>query len=314
MIFSGTSKPNAWNIATICALAVALLRGAPLEAHDSPEHVIEHLTARMDREGRSAELLYRRACEYRALGKMLPAERDLHEALKLQDDFLPAITELSEVQLAQGHADKALVTVEHALQKTVMREDQAALWIIRSDIRVSLEEFEAALADCQLACAERPDQVDWQLKRSYLRSQLAQHGQRADELKAGYEQTQSAVLKIEWVEALIDSGQVQAALAEIETELADCRWKSSWLLRRARAQDGLSNHSAAIDDLRAAILELDERINPKRPDPSLLSDRGLAYALLGARKAATRDLSAARAAGANPWMLTRLEHVLADNR
>ena len=268
----------------------------------------------MKRQGRSAELLYRRACEYRALGKMLLAERDLHEALKLQDDFLPAITELSEVQLAQGHADEALTTVEHALQKTAAREDRAALWIIRSDIRVALQKFEPALADCQLACAERPDQVDWQLKRSYLQSQLGRHRQRAAELKAAFEQTQSAVLKIEWVEALIDSGQVQAALTEIETELADCRWRSSWLLRRARAQDGLGNHAAAIDDLRVAILELDDRINPKRPDPSLLSDRGLAYALLGATKAATLDLSAARAAGANPWMLERLEHVLAGNR
>ena len=54
-----------------------------------------------------------------------------------------------------------------------------------------------------------------------------------------------------------------------------------------------------------AIVELGQRINPNHPDVTLLADRGLAYALLGDVPAADRDLTAAKKAGAEEWVLRR---------
>ena len=56
------------------SLALAgLLVAVPVLAHDGPAEVIERLTLKMERQGRSAELLYQRATEYRTLGKLKPA-------------------------------------------------------------------------------------------------------------------------------------------------------------------------------------------------------------------------------------------------
>jgi hypothetical protein len=303
------AKTRRWTYASACWITISLAQ--LVSAHDSPEHVIEHLTARMARQGRTAELLYRRACEYRALGKLSAAEQDLAAALEIKGDDARARLDLSRVQLAEGKTAAALLTIEPAIKEAAADADRAPLWIVRSDIHLARKKIDDALADCQAACAERPLEVDWQLKRSGLQARLGRHEARAAELKIAYEQTESGVLKIEWIEAMIDAGQTLQALEEIETELADCRSKSSWLLRRARARQGLGQSAAAADDLRAAIEELDERIDPARPDGSLLGDRGLAYALRGDWKVAAKNLALARAAGADEWMLQRLETLLA---
>ena len=51
-------------LATAC---VSLGSRLPASAHDSPEHVIEILTARMEAVGKRPDLLWRRATEYRAI-------------------------------------------------------------------------------------------------------------------------------------------------------------------------------------------------------------------------------------------------------
>ena len=53
--------------------------------------------------------------------------------------------------------------------------------------------------------------------------------------------------------------------------------------------------------------EMNERLNPAKPDLGLLLDRGLAYALLGDGTLAKQDWRAARKAGAEGWPLWRLE-------
>ncbi|MBI3836860.1 MAG: hypothetical protein HY288_02850 [Planctomycetia bacterium] len=310
-VSAATSRRWTWTVLVYAGAGwMTIWLAQVVSAHDSPEHVIEHLTARMARQGRTAELLYRRACEYRALGKLSAAELDLAAALQLKVDYQTARLELSRVQLAEGKTAAALSTIDRAIDGTAAT-DRAPLWIVRSDIYLALKKTGDALADCQAACAQRPLEVDWQLKRSGLQARLGRHDTRAAELKIAFEQTESGVLKIEWIEAMIDAGQMSAALEEIETELADCRFKSSWLLRRARARQGLGQSAAATDDLRAAIEELNRRIDPARPDGSLLGDRGLAYALWGDWKSTAENLTQARAAGADAWMLQRLETLLA---
>ena len=125
------------------------------------------------------------------------------------------------------------------------------------------------------------------------------------------EQTASPVLEAEWIDALLDSGESRAALARIEPQLAESRCRASWLIRRARARLALDQSTRARGDLHAAVTEINGRLNPARPEVSLLAERGLALALLGDLAGARSDLASARKAGAETWVIWRLEARLA---
>src|ERR1043166_8719918 len=61
-----------------CAISASLV------AHDSPEHQVELLSSIIASQGKSASLLVKRAIEYRALGQLEKAVRDLQEALQIK--------------------------------------------------------------------------------------------------------------------------------------------------------------------------------------------------------------------------------------
>ena len=114
----------------------------------------------------------------------------------------------------------------------------------------------------------------------------------------GIRETGAGVLEIERVEALIDAGQFREALPLIETELNDSRIKSSWLIRRARAQLGLGKKADAERDLQEALDEIATRLNPTTPDVPLLLDKALSLELLGQKREALRAYEEAREKGA----------------
>src|SRR5882672_8177736 len=78
------------SVASLVLLALLFLPSLALP-HDSPEHVIEMLTARMEITGPRPDLLWRRATEHRALGELPAAARDLKRALKTNPRFLAAL-------------------------------------------------------------------------------------------------------------------------------------------------------------------------------------------------------------------------------
>src|SRR5262245_19976023 len=119
-------------LTVLCVLATVLPR--IVAGHDSPEHVVEMLTARMEAVGERADLLWRRATEYRALNNLGAAARDLSRAIKLQPDYLSALIDLSRVQLAQGHRRQALATVDRALKLVSDESGRAPLRMIRAEI------------------------------------------------------------------------------------------------------------------------------------------------------------------------------------
>jgi tetratricopeptide (TPR) repeat protein len=295
----------------LCAAAVALLAPAAARAHDSPEHVIEDLTRLMDKRGRTPELLYRRACEHRALRRLDPAAADLRAALALDPRYLPACLELGRVQLAQGRPDDAWASGEQARRLAATAVERGRVHMLRAEVHTARGRAEAALAECADACRLVPGEVEWLLRRSQLHRALGRHADRIDGLEAACQANPSVVLKTELIDARIDAGRAAAALPEIERELADSRWQSSWLIRRARARRQLGDASAAEQDLRAAVAEINQRLHPARPDVTLLADRGLAHALLGDTRAAHADLAAARALKADAWVVDRLASALA---
>ncbi len=298
--------------APVRALALlALCAPGMVRAHDSPEHVVEALTARIAREGKTAPLLYRRAVEYRVLGKLDHAAADLLAALKVDPAYLSAHRELCLVRLAGGRDGEALAAIDGAIALVPGERERAPLYMVRARVYADGGRDAAALADCERAFRHHTGEVDWYLTRARLQARLGTWDACLGGLKRGIEQTGSAVLEVEFVETLIDAGRYREALARIEPELQDARWQSAWRLRRGRALLGLGEKPRAQEDLRAAIAEMDPRIRPGTPDLMLVADRGLAYALLGDRALAKRDLAAAREGGIDSWVTHRLEAALA---
>jgi len=283
----------------------------PVSAHDSPEHVIEGLTARIQNDPRRPDLFWRRATEYRALGQSEAAVRDLKQALKLSPNHLAALTDLSRMQLAQGSRRAALRTIEYALALVEDDAQRAPLRMVRAEILSSSGQLEKALADCDRALPHASGvELDWYLTRSQIQTRLGRFREAAAGLHDGFERTGSGVLEVEWIDALIDGGFLGDAAGKIEPLLEESRWRSSWLIRRARVRLGQGDLSAAHADLLAAIAELNQRMDGRQTNVALVADRSLAYALAGDPTLARRDLVTARKLGADLTMLRRIELAL----
>ena len=292
-----------------------LLSPAIIVAHDSPEHVIEILTARMETVGERPDLLWRRATEHRALADHAAAARDLKRAIKLRGDYLPALIDLSRVRLTQGRRSEALRTIERAMSLVSDEPSRAPLRMIKAEIFADSGNLAAALGECDRALAGAGvAELDWYLTRSQIQCRLGQFAEAAEGLQRGFELTGSAVLEVESIDAMIDAAQYEAALVKVEAAIAETRWQSSWLLRRARIRLGTGEVAAGHHDLAAAIVEMNRRLNPAHPESGLLSERGFAYALLGDLALAKRDLASAKRRGAEPVSLRRLELALASQR
>lgn len=284
-------------------------------AHDSPEHVIEILTARMETVGERHDLLWRRATEHRALGDQAAAAKDLKRAIKLRRDYLPAMVDLSRVQVNQGRGREALRTIERAMGFVVDEASRAPLRMVKAEILADSGALAAALSECDRALAGSGGaELDWYLTRSQIQSRLGQYSEAAEGLRRGFELTGSAVLEVECIDAMIDAGQYQLALPKVETAIAETRWQSAWLVRRARIHLGQGQIAAGHQDLADAILEMNRRLNPAHPESGLLSERGLAYALLGDLELAKRDLANAKKSGADAATVRRLELALLSQR
>ncbi len=268
-------------------------------AHEGPEHEIEELTGQMNKTGVTAELLSERAAEYRVLGRLPEATKDMERAAALAPRSVVVQRELARVLFLGGRAADAMATVARGLAlKPEEPADIASLRMLRAEILLSQNENTKALEDCDAALKLHRQNPGWYLMRSEIQRRLKAHRERVAGLDEGIAETGAGVLGIERVEALLDDGQSAAALKIIEPELQDSRIKSSWLIRRARAFIGLGKIAEAGADLKLALEEIGARLNPKTPDAALLLDKAQAHQLLGDKKEALRAYEMARDRGA----------------
>ena len=93
----------------------------------------------------------------------------------------------------------------------------------------------------------------------------------------------------------------------IDAEMNDSRIKSSWLIRRARAEFGLGNSTNAEADLKAAVEEIDHRLHRKRADVLLLVDKATALELLGDKKAALSLYEEAQSKGGGEALTEKIK-------
>ena len=299
-LFSATS------LGVLCALGVTS-NSVPSFAHDGPEHDIEELTERIQKEGATADLLLQRAVEYQVIKDTAAAIKDLELAEQLEPGTPAILRELGRAYFAKGKTNEALSTVTRGLAGDVDGAERASLLMVRSEILRPRKEYEKALEDANEAIQEHPANVEWYLDRAQLHALLKKTKERVAGIEQGIKQTGSGLLEIELIDALIDDGQHKLALEKIEAELASSRIQSSWLIRRAKVRLATKQNEAAKADLEAALKELNARMSGSAPDASLLLDRGLAYDLLGDRDAAHKDYTRAKERGSTgEWINERI--------
>lgn len=277
------------------------------QAHEGPEHEIEELTEQMRVQGDSPALLLRRAVEYRVLGKMTEAAKDLERTLDLDETSVSAQRELSQAYFSLGKTNEALSLVTRAIKSPADPVEKASLLMVRAGILRARGEYRKALNDVNEAIGQYNDNVEWYLIRSQLQAVLNLKRERVEGIEAGLRATGSGLLLAESVDALIDDGRYAVAAEHIQTELQAARWKSSWLIRRAKVRLATGNAQDGRADLLAAMDELNQRLSSSAADALLLADRALANDLLGNKEQARSDYRAARDKGlTDEWVRERI--------
>jgi tetratricopeptide (TPR) repeat protein len=302
---------SAWvglRFCVVCAAAAFMFAGGRnVSAHQSPADVIQRLTARMWVEGRTAKLLTMRATEYRTLGRNEEAEEDLIEAVAIDKRDIVALLELIKVYAAQREYERAIEAATLGIEQAPERSAAlGALYSMRSVMREARGDLAGASVDAMSALGLNASDLESYIRLSRLLMKEGKTAERVELLEQGVRVNPGGILEIELTEALIDAGRYEDALKRIEPELNDARLKSSWLIRRARALQGLGRGEEAAADLRGAIDEINARLDYNRPDLSLLIDRGVAFALLGEKAQSDADLMMAKILGANGPQTERL--------
>src|SRR5437867_2823904 len=250
---------NSWHMGRILMLAVCAALGATWPAasvaHDSPEHEIAAINAMLVNAGKSAELLARRAVEWRALGNLASASADLEAAISLDKHSAVLLAEFARVEAARHRYAVASNAITRALNISQASAEHGAFYMLRAGILQDQQLTTLALADCERAFELSDPSLDWYLTRARLQSRCGKMREAAEGLKDGFEKTGSLVLEIEWIEAMIDTGEFKEALDRIGPHLQRTRWKGGWLIRKARAQLGLDDRSAAFENLKIALTE-----------------------------------------------------------
>lgn len=282
-------------------------------AHHDPATDAVALTEKMQEEGPKVDLLLERARVWRVLRKPDLAIRDLAEASSLDPTSVEVKRRLARAYYADGQLKPAFNTLEAALKLAKAPEDRADLLMLRASVRLVWRSYAQAADDCTTACEVLPDhgRIEWYLRRAYAQRMADRLEACRQGLYEGFKGTGSAVLYAQWVDALIDVGQLGAARREVEKQLPGLRFSASWTIRRARILLAENDEDAAKKALEAALEELNGRIRPDAdyPDVTLLIDRGFVHLLLGDRKAAQADYDRANEAGAIGWMHWRLKQV-----
>jgi len=278
-------------------------------SHDGPEHVIEELTLQLEQK-KSADLYHKRAIEYRQLSEYKKAITDLREALKINPRHFEARLELAQVLITVRKTDEALKVLRIALAAEQSAAKRLAIFGALALAYDAAGDVAAAIHYCASALELAPDDLDLLLLRSELFWRAGAYQRRAEDLESAFRRTGSAILRADWIDAMLDAGHFSAVKSDIEKEIAESRLKSAWLIRRARCSAAESNSAASHGDISAALLELDSRIRPHQPDTSLLLQRAHARALSADKARAQADLKAAARAGAAPHGLARISSII----
>lgn len=295
----------------LVAIALLTLTVWPAAAHDSPGDVIHALSHRMELEGPTARLLAARAYEYQALAQWNEAIADFNGALALQPRYGAALQGLAAAEL---RADNPVAAESAARRAVALYDDparQAPGEALLAQVLVAQSRWPEALDAWQRALNAPNPEVDWFLGEAECLGRMKRFTEQAEALAAARLRNPSVVLHRAWVRALVESDQLDDAGSEIEAGLANTRWRSSWLILRARLHEKRGDTAQQREDAMSAFAELQGRINPERPDQWLLTECGISLALAGRESAAREYEKQARDLGVPSADLLEIDTILA---
>ena len=285
--------------------------GSHALSHHDTKALIEQLTKRINSGESTAENYYRRAIEYRVLGQLKEAKNDLRIALQRNENFILARREITRILSKQGQHKLAILSAEKVITTATTQREKSSAMILLARMLLNAGEPLEAIKYSSTAFKLNPNgKLEWYLLHARLLGELKRDNERPEILHKGYLLTGSIVLRNAWIDSLLECKKYETALPIIEKELISSRLKSSWKLRRAKAYIGIGKINDAMNDLRMCLKELDQRIHPKKPDMTLIADRGMANALLGNIEAAKNDLSHLIHIGAEKWVTIHLNKAI----
>ncbi len=294
-------RPRRCTISFSAILVIMLILPQTAIAHDGPEEVTASLNAAILKSGPTADLLFRRACEFRAMRDYKHAAADLGYALRLDSSMEIARLDLARLQLqllkspsAPGRGASAvgepLKTIEPLLNSKDASIRIASL-ALRGEIQLAAGNWSSAIEDLSVALEHRPE-VQWYLWRAEAQQSSNQHVACVEGLRAADAATQSPVIKAALCDALIEAVEhvtvsdttsaelIEEATSIINLELSTSRLKSAWQIRHAELFLVCGHRQLAEPELHAAIEELNARLQTERPDPALVRDHARAVKLL----------------------------------
>lgn len=271
---------------SIAILSLSLASITTSWAHKDIHEVIATLTAEIAKNP-TADLYYRRATEHRAHQDTEKALADLRQALDLAPNNTDYLTAL--IQLHQ-HKTTALPHIEKYLSIANTPYHKYEANFLLAEYQHYQKQNDEALKHAEFLQQRFPDHsTALDLLHADILKALGRSPDAANILKKSWKRTHSIVIFNQWIDSALTAGQTTEILPLIEDELENSRLRSSWLIRRARARLILEQQSQAESDLQEALAEINKRLNPNRPDLTLIADRGLIHALLGNQEAAKAD-------------------------
>ncbi len=281
---------------------------ATAPGHNDVSETIKALSAQI-KDAPNAGLYYQRATEFRAIRENKHAIEDLLSALKLEPK-----NRLATIALIQllGPTERSLKLIKHYADFAQDREQQFEASFLLAKYYLETDMAPAALSLCEGLQKLRPNRdpaLDLLHAKTHLR--LNQPDKASLVLKTAWQHTDSIVLRNNWIDTALTAGLTREVLPIINEEISSSRFRSSWLIRRARAAFIHDDKEQARSDLRAALAELTPRIRTDRPDLTLIADRGLIHALLGQTAEARADLAVLKKSTLSPSSYRLLTEALA---
>jgi tetratricopeptide (TPR) repeat protein len=248
--------------------------------HKGPDHVVRDLTERIETEGPSTRLYVARAFEHQSLRNWDAVIVDFNRALELNPSSRVALSGCAQSLIQLGDFSQA---ESMALRGLALDDDlsaQAPFHAILATNYSKQERWTDALESWGRALKAPQPEIDWFLGESQALKKLLRFAEEVKVLSKARQRNPSIVLHRAWIRALVDAGDYMAALDEIEAGIARSRWKSSWLLLRARIYGETQRYVEQKEDALAALNEIRSRLNPHHPDPHLVLEEAQAEAIL----------------------------------
>ena len=285
----------------------------PARGHRSPDQVAEALSERIEADGASVRLLTDRAYEHQSLGNWPAAVADFRAAIELEPRSRFAIIGCAEALLHTDDWPQADAMAQRGLALDENAASQAPFHALRARVFSRQHRWLDALEAWRGALRSPHPEIDWFLGEAECLARLARHPERVEALAQSMTRNPSIVLRRAWIRALVDAGEFEVAFREIDRGMSKARWKSSWLLLRARIHGETQDIAEQKMDAMAAWLELRNRVRSALSDPYLVKDAAWALGYLGERDQALAYVKKARLLGVPEMDLLPIEQTIRNN-